>query len=53
MIIFEQPFAIKRPFAVMATTTHLALVFKMLVKGKKIKVKMFTGKEVAKSKTVP
>ena len=37
----------------MATSTHLALVFKMLVEQKKINVKSFPSKEVVKSKTVP
>ena len=53
IIIFGQPFTIKKPVAVMTTSTYLALVFKMLVKEKKIKVKIFPGKEIVKSKTVP
>ena len=53
IIIFEQPFAIKKPVAVMTTSTHWALVFKILAKQKKINVKMFPSKEVVKSKTVP
>ena len=53
IIIFGQPFTVKKPVAVMTTSTYLALVFKMLVKEKKIKVKIFPGKEVVKSKTVP
>ena len=52
LIIFEQSFAIKKPVAVMITSTHLALVFKMIVKQKKINVKMLPSKEVVKSKTV-
>ena len=53
IIIFEKPFAIKKPVAVMTTSTHWALVFKILAKQKKINVKMFPSKEVVKSKTVP
>ena len=53
IIIFEQPFAIKIPVVVMTTSTHWALVFKMLVKQKEINVKMFPSKEVVKSKTAP
>ena len=36
IIIFEQPFAIKKPVVVLTTSMHLVLVFKMLVKQKKI-----------------
>ena len=53
IIIFEQPLTIKKAVAVMTTSAHLVLVFKMLVKQKKINVKMFPSKEVVKSKTVP
>ena len=53
IIVFQQPFAIKKPVAVMTTSMHLALVFKMVVKQNKINIKMLPRKEVVKSKTVP
>ena len=53
IIIFEQPFAIKKPVAVMTTSKHLALVFKMLVKQKNVNVKVSPSKEFVKSKTYP
>ena len=53
IFIFEQPFAIKKPVAVMTTSKHLALVFKMLVKQKNVNVKVSPSKEFVKSKTYP
>ena len=52
IIIFERPFAIKKPNTVMTTSIQLALVFKMLVKQKKINIKVFPSIEIVKSKTV-
>ena len=52
IIIFERPFAIKKPNTVMTTSIHLALVFKMLSKQKKINIKVFPSIEIVKSKTV-
>ena len=53
IIIFEQSFVIKKPVAVTTNSTHLALVFKMLVKLRKVNVKMITSKDVVGSITVP
>ena len=54
IINFEQPFDIlKKPVAVITNSTHLILVFKMLVKQRKINIKMFPSKELLKVKQFP
>ena len=53
IIIFEQPFDTKKSVAVITNSTYLPLVFKMLVKQRKINVKLFQAKKLLKVKQFP
>ena len=44
---------LKKPVAVITNSAYLVLMFKMLVKQRKINVKMFPSKELLKVKQFP